>query len=298
MTNRKRALIIGCRGQLGYDLMAGLAEQFELTGVDVEELDVRESAAVDALLVKVRPEVVINAAACTDVDGCETNQELAMAVNGDGSRNVARACKKVGARLVYYSTDYVFDGTKKSPYVEEDKTDPVNFYGQSKLAGEEAIRQELEDHVILRISWLYGGHGNNFVKTMLRLGKAKLKLQEAGQKSQPLMVVSDQIGNPTWTVDVVAQTSAILKSDIRGTYHATCEGETSWFGFAGDIFEIMSMPVEVKDCTSGEYLTAAVRPKLSALENRGLKLADLNVMRNYKDALKTFLGGVPKEWLE
>jgi dTDP-4-dehydrorhamnose reductase len=277
--------------------MAGLSDRCDLVGVDVEEADITDGDAVLALLEKNHREIVIHAAAYTDVDDSESNQALAMAVNGDGTRNVARACRATGARLIYYSTDYVFDGNKGSPYTEEDSPNPLNAYGRSKLAGERAVREELDDYVILRIAWLYGRHGRDFVKTMLSQGQAQLELHQSGEDAPPLRVVADQVGNPTWTVDVVAQTARIMDGDLRGTYHATAEGEVSWYDLARDVFDTMSMPVRITGCSTEEYLRAAVRPWRSSLENKALNKVGMNVMRDYRQALKEYLEQYARELL-
>lgn len=288
---RAKILITGCRGQLGTDLLKGLDQDYEVTGLDLPEIDILDEAKLMAHVRQLKPSVIIHPAAYTDVDGCESNRELAMAVNGEGTRQVARACEAVKARLIYYSTDYVFDGRKSSAYVETDPTAPATVYGQSKLAGEKAISEELDNYAIMRIAWIYGANGNNFVKTMIRLAQKQIKAREAGEDFEPLKVVDDQHGNPTWTMEVVNQTQALIESDQTGLFHATSEGETTWFEFAREIFRLRGLEVEIGPCGSEQFPRPAARPKMSALVNARLNELGANRMRPYIDALEEFLKG-------
>lgn len=231
---------------------------------------------------------MIHAAAYTDVDGCEVNRDLAFAVNEQGTRNVALACRDTGALMIYYSTDYVFDGTSAEPYTEGDQPAPATIYGQSKLAGERAMAELLEESLIIRIGWLYGAHGRNFLKTILKFGIDQLAAKDRGEAVVPLRVVVDQFGSPTWTVEIVRQTSLLLGSELRGIVHATSEGETSWYDFACDIFASAGRAVQVDRCTTAEYPRLAPRPIRSTLENNRLKVAGLNLMSHYRDALRDF----------
>ena len=285
MARPGKLLVTGCRGQLGCDLVRMLSARYEVEGVDIEEVDICNRDALVSLVNTCHPDVVIHAAAYTDVDGCETNSELAMNVNGEGTRNVAKACREIGARMIYYSTDYVFNGRKDSPYVENDPTSPQTVYGKSKLAGEQAVQEMLKDYAILRIAWVYGRHGKNFVKTMLKLGKERAEAPD----SEPLRVVDDQFGNPTWTEDIVRQTEVVIENNLRGIYHATSEREVSWFQFARDIFDLARIEVTVEPCTTGEFPRPAPRPRRSSLENAHLKAAGFNVMRDYREALVEFM---------
>lgn len=260
-----------------------------MIGIDMAEVDIRDSAAVRDFIARVAPSVVVHAAAYTDVDGCESDHETAFAVNRDGTRHVATACRKVGARLFYISTDYVFDGEKSEAYLEDDPTHPKTVYGMSKLAGEKAVWEELEDFVILRIAWVYGQHGKNFVRTMLQLAEKQQAAVREGKVIEPLKVVDDQVGSPTWTMEVVRQIQRLLSSDIRGVCHATCHDEVSWYTFACDVFDIMNLKVQVRPCTTAEFPRPAPRPRRSTLENSRLKEAGLDVMRNYRVALEDFL---------
>jgi dTDP-4-dehydrorhamnose reductase len=285
----RKILVTGARGQLGTDLVQLLSGQYEITGVDIDEVDIRDDSRVSHLLQTVRPEVVLHAAAFTDVDACESDRDTASAVNVDGTYNLARSCRDINARMIYYSTDYVFSGDKDSPYVETDPTDPRTVYGMTKLEGEHKIKEVLSDYAILRIAWLYGAYGKNFVKTMVRLGEQQLRAREQGEPVQPLKVVDDQRGNPTWTVEVALQTSKIIESDLTGVMHCTAEGETSWYGFARNIYEQLHMDVRLRPCATREFPRPAPRPARSSLENQRLKESGHNIMRDYKAALTAFL---------
>jgi dTDP-4-dehydrorhamnose reductase len=289
LTVKRKILITGCQGQLGRALMPFFSCSYDVAGVAVEDCDVRNYLQVQACLRNMRPDVVLHAAANTDVDGCEANQQLALDVNAMGTENVARACEKIGAKMVYYSTDYVFDGVKGSPYVETDPVSPKNVYGKSKLEGEKRLANLLEDYVILRVAWLYGIEGENFVKKIVKLGLKQLEARKRGLQIEVIKVVDDQIGNPTWTLDVAAQTKVVIENDLVGLFHCTAEGDTSWFQFASDIFAILSLDVRMEPCLSDEFPRPAPRPRCTSLENKRLKDAGLNVMRDYKAALKEFL---------
>ena len=289
MARFRRVLVTGSLGQLGRDLVDMLSGIYDVTGVDIDELDITDRKAALSLVVSRQPDVLIHAAAYTDVDGCESNRDQAFAVNADGTHNLALACRETGARMIYYSTDYVFAGAADRPYTEDDTPDPVTIYGQSKLAGEKSVAEVLDDFAVVRIAWVYGKHGRNFPKTMIRIGGEQLKKAESGEMTAPLKVVDDQFGNPTWTEEIVRQTHKIIESDMRGIVHATSEGETSWFGFARDIFAAMKMPVKTVPCTTEEFPRPAPRPMRSSLENSRLKTAGLNLMRDYREALREFL---------
>jgi dTDP-4-dehydrorhamnose reductase len=282
-------LITGSRGQLGGELMRALSERYSALGVSRADLDITDKAAVTECLRAVKPTVVIHSAAWTDVDGCEQDPARAEAVNADGTRFIARACRELGASMVYFSTDYVFDGKKSAPYVESDPPNPLSVYGRSKLAGEEAVRELVEQYVILRVGWVYGKGGKNFVNTMINLGSQQTKDRRDGQKVEPIRVVSDQTGCPTGTLDIAQQTERILARQLFGTFHCACSGQTNWFELARTIFGALSMPVDVVPCTTAEYGSPAPRPAYSALDNQRLKEQNCNVMRPYRVALDEFL---------
>ena len=289
-----RVLITGSRGQLGSDLVRLLSSDYEVVGTDLPELDLTDQTAVHNFVKSAKPQVIIHAAAYTDVDGCETKRELALQVNEDGTRNLAQAAALVNAKLVYYSTDYVFDGRKDSPYVETDLTGPATVYGISKLAGEVAIRNETEDYIIMRIAWVYGSLGNNFVKTILKLGRQQLEAKAQGKPIKPLKVVDDQRGNPTWTEEIVAQTKILIASDQAGLFHATSEGVVSWYQFAKDIFRLKQLEVDIEPCTTEQFPRPARRPAMSALENARLNQLGLNRMKPYIESLELFLQRYPE----
>ncbi|MFA7404840.1 MAG: dTDP-4-dehydrorhamnose reductase [Pelobacteraceae bacterium] len=245
--------MVGANGMLGQDLIALLGDRGN--GVDIADIDITSPESVMAVIGDLKPEVVINCAAYTDVDGCESNIETAMAVNGEGVGYLAMACRDIGALLVQVSTDYIFDGGKGTPYVEDDAPCPLSVYGESKLVGEmnAAFCQE---HLIVRTQWLYGLHGNNFVETMLRLGAER----------DELAVVDDQIGSPTWTVDLARAIVALVDAGCRGIYHAANAEFCSWNGFARAIFEEAGLNVSVKPMTTAELNRPARRPLYSTLE--------------------------------
>jgi dTDP-4-dehydrorhamnose reductase len=246
-------LVIGAKGMLGHDLMSVLPG--DVRGVDVEDVDITSLVSVQRVLLTLKPDVIINAAAYTDVDGCETNRELAMQVNGEGVGNLALIAREIGAKLVQISTDYVFDGSKGLPYLEDDPANPLSVYGQSKLAGELNARLA-PDHLIVRTQWLYGLHGKNFVDTMIRLAREKTELT----------VVDDQVGSPTWTMDLSLAIRALLEKECCGTYHAANAEFCSWHEFARAIFSEAGLNVSVKPLSTKELGRPAVRPLYSTLD--------------------------------
>lgn len=274
-----RILLLGAKGMLGGALQRVLGEH-DVTAWDREMLDITNEAQVREKIVEEKPEVIINAAAWTDVDGAEEEgkRELCFAVNEAAVRYVAQAAKDMDALMVHYSTDYVFPGTAKVGYAEDDPPGPaVNAYGESKLAGERALKESGARFHLIRTAWLYGSGGKNFVDTMLTIGREKDSVQ----------VVSDQHGNPTFTYDVALATKEILEhSDAYppGIYHAVNFGETTWFDFARKIFEIAGMRVAVEPVSSDQFPRPAKRPAYSLLKNtRGPKL------RHWEDALRAYL---------
>lgn len=246
-------LVVGGNGMLGRDLVALLGSRGH--GIDVADIDITSPESVFTVIARLKPEVVINCAAFTDVDGCESDVETAMAVNGEGVAFLAMACRDINALLVQISTDYVFDGGKGSPYIEDDAPCPLSVYGESKLAGE-MNAAFCPDHLIVRTQWLYGLHGKNFVETMLRLGSEK----------DELTVVDDQIGSPTWTVDLARAIIALIDNSCRGTFHAANSGYCSWNAFAKAVFEESGMNVTVKPMTTTELNRPARRPLYSTLD--------------------------------
>lgn len=269
-------LVVGAHGMLGRDLMALLGERGQ--GVDIDEIDITSPESVLKVIGHLKPEVVVNCAAYTDVDGCESNIETAMAVNGEGVGYLAMACRDIGALLVQVSTDYIFDGGKGAPYVEDDAPCPLSVYGESKLAGE-MNAAFCPEHLIVRTQWLYGLHGKNFVETMLRLGSEK----------DQLTVVDDQIGSPTWTVDLARAVLALIDSGCRGVYHAANSEYCSWNGFAKAIFEEAGLNVSVSPMTTTELNRPARRPLYSALECSKLAADTGFRPQAWRDALREYL---------
>ncbi|HEY3355904.1 MAG TPA: dTDP-4-dehydrorhamnose reductase [Polyangia bacterium] len=278
-----KIVVTGGRGMLGRTLARRLADH-EVAILDLPETDIADARALDAALAALRPQAVIHCAAMTAVDRCEAEPDAAFRANAVGSANVARACGRLGARLIALSTDYVFPGDGPRPYHEWDAPGPRTVYGQSKLAGEEAIRAHCPDHLILRIAWLYGPGGPSFVHAMLKLG---------ADGGGPLKVVSDQIGNPTSTDAVAARIQELLEVPIAGTLHLTCEGEASWFELAQAIFTQRPTARPVVACATEEYPRPAPRPRNSRLEKRALRLHGLSPMPHWRDALGRFFAEHP-----
>jgi dTDP-4-dehydrorhamnose reductase len=258
-----KTLIIGSSGMLGSDLCKTFPDAVKLTHHD---LDITDREQVIESILKIKPDVVINAAAYTNVDGCEDNKELAFQVNGYGPGYIAEACARAGAKLVHFSTDYVFNGSKKE-YVESDIPDPINVYGDSKLLGEKKIIENMDDYRIVRISWLFGIHGKNFVETMLKLSG----------EIDTVKVVNDQFGKPTYTMDLASKVKEIIELE-PGIYHITNDGICSWYEFASSIID------NVIPCTSEEFPRKAKRPKYSVLVN-----TKTEPMRHWREALKDYL---------
>lgn len=276
MSGQPRILIVGNAGQVGVELQRSFAGFGEVIGVDREGVDLAQPDQVRALVRRVQPEIILNAAAYTAVDRAESERELAHAINADAPRIMAEEALRSNALLVHYSTDYVFDGEKQSPWTEEDTPAPLNAYGATKLAGEEVILQTGGRVLIFRTSWVYGPHGSNFLLTMLRLARQR----------DSLSIVDDQIGSPTTSIELARATYQIVSGvssgqfgaaqDWAGLYHMTCSGSTSWCGFARAIFARAGKLLEgkipnVTPITSAEYQTPAKRPRNSVLSNAKLK---------------------------
>ncbi len=276
-----KVMLTGGKGMLGRTLVKELAE-FEVVATDLPEADITDAVGFERLLQRVQPDVVIHCAAMTAVDKCESQIDLAYKLNAVGTANVAKACYKNHVRLIAISTDYVFTGDSDRPYNEFDPADGGNtIYGKSKFAGEEAVRIYCPNHVICRISWLYGAGGPSFVHAMMSLADG----------SRPeLKVVADQIGNPTSTTAVAKMLRNILnKPELCGTFHMTCEGEASWYDFAGEIFRLAGKNQKVTPCTTEEFPRPAPRPKNSRLDKMMLRLNGLPAMPHWQEALAEFM---------
>lgn len=275
-----RVLVTGANGQLGSELVALYRARPEdsVLGVDLPEVDITSDASVSAVFSSFAPDVVINCAAWTAVDAAEENEAGALAVNGEGPRVLARACRDAGAWLVQISTDYVFSGDASSPYAEDAKPDPRSAYGRTKLAGELAVIEELPDsHYIVRTAWLYGHQGNNFVKTMLRLESER----------ETIDVVDDQVGQPTYAADLAAQIVLLLDArPVAGIFHGTNSGQVSWHGFTREIFRLAGAdPSRVIAVTSEQFVRPAPRPAYSVLGHRRWADAGLPEMRHWQEAI-------------
>lgn len=276
-----KLLITGGKGMLGRTLQQEFSD-CEIVVADLPEADITDAAGFDAFLAEADADVVIHCAAMTAVDRCESEIDAAFQLNAIGSGNVAASCQRHNVRLIAISTDYVFPGDLERPYHEFDCADGgKSIYGKSKFAGEELIRQVCSDHVICRIAWLYGPGGPSFVHTMMNLADG----------SRPeLKVVADQLGNPTSTLAVARQLRYIIADRcLRGTFHLTCEGETSWAGFAAEIFRLAKKEQKVVSCTTEEFPRPAPRPKNSRLDKMMLRLHGLPPMPNWRDALEEFM---------
>ncbi len=278
-----KIMITGNKGQLGSDSEIVLGTDHELLAIDLDELDITNLSDVQNVVQDFSPHVILNCAAYTLVDKCETEKELAWNVNVIGPKNLALSVGKYGGRLIHTSTDYVFDGRKimPLPYVEEDATNPLNYYGITKNEGEKTVRHTIDQHMIVRTSWLYGITGNNFLKTML-----KLSLKNPDKE---IKVVNDQYGSPTWSYRLARQISRLVDTDGQGTFHATSEGHCTWYELAGCFLEKMGVPHILAACSSAEFPTPAARPKNSILENRHLKNKKMNIMRHWIDDLDRFV---------
>ncbi|MFW5630870.1 MAG: dTDP-4-dehydrorhamnose reductase [Acetivibrio ethanolgignens] len=275
-----KVLITGAKGQLGQAL---LRLSSELSDIEVfpfasKELDITNEAMVEATLTRLHPDVLINCAAHTAVDACETDAENAYRINALGPKYLARACQAVDAAMVQVSTDYVFDGTKTTPYIESDLPNPQSVYGSTKLAGEEQAAKYLDRLYIVRSAWLYG-EGHNFVRTMLRLAA----------EGKPLKVVNDQYGTPTSHLELARMILFLIQTENYGIYHATCEGFTTWYNFAREIFALTNTQVSLSPVATNGFKTAAKRPAYSVLENHKLNTETVYRMADWHDALLEYL---------
>ncbi|MEK4176609.1 dTDP-4-dehydrorhamnose reductase [Aeribacillus sp. FSL K6-1305] len=275
-----KVLVTGAKGQLGTDLVLLLSDRgYEVYGYGREELDITNFDQVKRVIREIHPDVVIHTAAYTKVDLAESEPDQAFLINSYGTRNVAVVSEAVGAKLVYISTDYVFDGTATTPYNEFASTNPLSVYGKSKLAGEQFVRDLHSKFFIVRTSWVYGKHGNNFVKTMLKLA----------QERDELMVVHDQIGCPTYTVDLANCVLELIQTEKYGVYHVSNSGHCSWYEFAKAIFEEAGIKVKVNPCTTKDFPRPAPRPAYSVFDHMSLRLNGFRKMREWREALREFL---------
>lgn len=276
-----RVLVTGVKGQLGHDVVKECEKRgIEAVGVDVEEMDITDAQAVDRVITDAKVDAVIHCAAYTAVDAAEDNVEICRRVNADGTEHIAKVCRKLDIKMVYLSTDYVFDGEGERPWEPDDERHPLNVYGQTKYEGELAVEQNLEKYFIVRIAWVFGVNGKNFIKTMLRLG------EERGAVS----VVNDQIGSPTYTEDLAVLLVDMVQTEKYGRYHATNEGLCSWYEFACEIFRQAGMDqVKVTPVDSNAFPAKAKRPHNSRMSKDKLEANGFHRLPAWQDALGRYL---------
>ncbi len=273
-------LVTGAKGLLGSDLVRVLSKEYEAIGVGKEDFDITDKGATLKSIRDIAPELVIHTAAYTKVDACESNREFAFRVNRDGAGNVAMACREVGARLFYISTDYVFDGKKESPYSEEDTPNPLSIYGRSKWEGEQQIKKIMSDYIIMRTSWLFGRNGPNFVKTILGLAEG----------GGVLKVVDDQRGSPTYSVDLSEAIRRLIKIETRGIIHVTNSGSCTWFEYTKRILEMAGhTDIKVIPISSAESNRPATRPAYSVLSNDRYWRLTSHKLRPWQEAVEEYI---------
>jgi len=277
-----KILITGGWGQLGWDCREVLGKTNEVLSLDLPNLDITEASSLDGVLNLWKPDAIVNCAAYTAVDRAESDVAKSWHVNRDGPALLAARAAVHDIMLVHISTDYVFDGlrTVPEPYIETDEPNPVSVYGKSKIAGEREIQERDPRHAILRTAWLYGSHGYNFLKTILR--------RAVNDPKKGLRVVNDQYGSPTWSRQLAHQISTVLDAQATGLFHASGEGHCSWFEFAQEFVSAMKLDCEVRPCSSADYPTPTVRPANSILENAALKKMELNRMRDWREDLQEY----------
>ncbi|MFA6142151.1 MAG: dTDP-4-dehydrorhamnose reductase [Candidatus Omnitrophota bacterium] len=299
MPKRYKVLVTGSNGMLGVDLCAELDKAFDVYGADIvrgdgvrhfSQCDITDKKSVTVVIEKIKPDIVVHTAAMTDVDGCERDKDKAYNVNTAGAENVAKACAAAGATMIHISTDFVFDGTKKSgPYREDDEALPLSIYGDSKFKGEEAVIEGVKNYFILRTSWLYGKHGKNFVETIITKASGEDVLQ----------VVNDQVGSPTYTKDLAGAIRVVIdkissqltahSSQGCGIYHVSNSGSVSWYEYAKEVLKLTGSETEVVPISSEKLNRPAKRPAMSVLDNSKFTRFTGHKMRNWKDALKEYI---------
>lgn len=275
-----KLLVTGSTGQLGSEFCRQLTGRFDVVGITRNDADITDLAQITEVIKKYKPDYVIHTAAFTDVDACEQNIHRTIAVNSIGATNAALAAQKAGAEIIYFSTDYLFDGTKNSAYVESDSPNPISEYGKSKLAGELATMESNKNWTIIRSGWIYSDHGKNFVKSILRTGKCN---------KGPLRVVNDQFGSPTWTKDIVEQTARIIEAKQTGLFHVASQGEVSRYEFAKMILDRLVPDSKIEPCETKDFPRPAKRPARSSLKSERLDKLGIDMMRPYDKCLVEFL---------
>ena len=275
-----KVLVTGIGGQLGYDVIKELTRRkIDCTGADLKDFDIIDYDAAHRFITTYMPDAVIHCSAYTAVDRAEDEPEICRKVNVQGTKNIAKICKEIDAKMGYISTDYVFPGTGEEFYEADSPAEPKNVYGQTKLDGELAVKSILNKYFIVRISWVFGINGNNFIKTMLKLGKDRSEIS----------VVADQIGSPTYTADLAPLLCDMVVTENYGTYHATNEGICSWAEFAEEIFKQAGYNCQVKAISTSAYPTKAARPKNSRMSKKSLDAAGFKRLPLWQDALKRYM---------
>ena len=275
-----KVLVTGVKGQLGYDVVNELVKRGHTAiGTDIEEMDITDKNSVDSVIKENTPDAVIHCAAYTAVDAAEDNEELCRKINAEGTQNIADVCKELDIKMIYISTDYVFDGEGKRPWEPEDERTPLNVYGQTKYEGELAVQNTLSKYFIVRIAWVFGVNGKNFIKTMLNLGKTR----------DALTVVNDQFGSPTYTYDLAKLLVDMVETEKYGIYHATNEGICTWYEFACEIFKQAGINVKVSPVSASEYPAKAKRPSNSRMSKEKLTEQGFEKLPTWQDALARYL---------
>lgn len=281
-----RVLVTGVKGQLGYDVVNELEKRgIEAVGVDIEEMEITDAASVESVITQAAPDAVIHCAAYTAVDAAEDHEELCRKVNADGTRNIAKVCRKLDIKMMYISTDYVFNGKGERPWEPDDAREPLNVYGQTKYEGEVAVTDELTKYFIVRIAWVFGINGKNFIKAVLNKAKT----------TDTLTVVDDQFGSPTYTYDLARLLVDMIQTDKYGFYHATNEGICSWYEFACEIFRQAGVDVKVLPVSSSQYPAKAKRPVNSRMSKEKLTQNGFERLPSWQDALGRYLEVLKRE---
>ena len=275
-----KILVTGVKGQLGYDVVKALESRgYQPVGVDREEMDLMNNNMIQNFIMNLKPEAIIHCAAYTAVDQAEEEVEICYQINAEAVKVIAECAKTLDIPMIYISTDYVFDGTKASEYVETDIPNPINVYGASKLKGEQYVQQLLEKFYIVRISWVFGINGNNFIKTIQRLGN----------EHDELNIIHDQVGSPTYTADLASLLVDMIETNRYGIYHATNEGYCSWYEFAAEIFKQSQLDVTLHPITTDQYKTKAKRPLNSKMSKQKLSDYGFHRLPTWQEALKNYL---------
>ena len=278
-----KVLVTGTKGQLGYDVVNELEKRgHTAVAVDIEEMDITDAVSVERVITEAEVEAVIHCAAYTAVDAAEDNVEICRRVNAEGTENIAKVCKKLDLKMIYISTDYVFDGEGERPWEPDDERHPLNVYGQTKYEGELAVEKYLEKYFIVRIAWVFGVNGKNFIKTMLKFSETH----------EELNVVDDQVGSPTYTYDLAVLLVDMAESDKYGRYHATNEGLCTWYQFAKEIFRQAGVEVKVNPVTSDMFPAKAKRPKNSRMSKEKLDVNGFHRLPTWQNALERYLGEI------